>query len=98
MPMLDNLTVAQSSWFIALLILWAGLLFGGFIFGKPDAKRERRMPAWTRMTSSVALVIAGWIWNFEFRIADLETTSLGSEIQIPKSQIPNPKGTCAWHA
>jgi hypothetical protein len=51
-----------SFWFIALLALWAGLLFGGFIFGKLDAKRERRMPAWTRMASSATLVVAAWNW------------------------------------
>ncbi|MCC7447584.1 MAG: lysoplasmalogenase [Anaerolineae bacterium] len=43
-----------------LFFVWFVLLFGGFIFGKPDAQRTRRMPPWTRMASSFTLVIAGW--------------------------------------
>jgi hypothetical protein len=38
------------------------MLFGGFAFGQPTADRQRRMPSWTRMTSSLALVAAGWTW------------------------------------
>jgi hypothetical protein len=38
------------------------LLFGGFIFGKPRARDAGRMPAWTRMASSVVLVVAAWSW------------------------------------
>ncbi len=49
-------------WFLALLLLWAALLFGGFAMGKLDAKRERRMPMWTRLASSATLVIAAWSW------------------------------------
>lgn len=45
---------------LALLILWAGLLFGGFIFGKIDAERARRMPRWTRLASSLTLAAAAW--------------------------------------
>jgi hypothetical protein len=52
----------MSSIFFVLLIVWAALLFGGFIFGKPQAGREGRMPTWTRMASSATLVIAGWSW------------------------------------
>lgn len=47
---------------LILAIIWAGLLFGGFIFGKPQAGRAGRMPAWTRMASSLTLVVAGWVW------------------------------------
>jgi len=47
-------------WLIALLVLWGVLLFGGFLFGHLDPERIRRMPAWTRMASSLALVIAAW--------------------------------------
>ena len=47
---------------LILLIAWAALLFGGFIFGKPQAGREGRMPTWTRMASSLVLVVAGWGW------------------------------------
>ncbi len=47
----------------ALIVLWIGwaiFLFGGFIFGRPDADNTRRMPRWTRMASSLTLVIAAW--------------------------------------
>ncbi len=52
--------VAAALW--GLLALWAGLLFGGFVFGKPTADDQRRMPAWTRMASSFVLVTAAWTW------------------------------------
>ena len=51
----------QRTWLIALLVLWAVLLFGGFVFGRPDV-RGRRMPRWMRIASSVVLVVAGWSW------------------------------------
>ena len=47
---------------VALLALWAALLFGGFAFGSREHSRERRMPTWTRIGSSLALVAAGWGW------------------------------------
>jgi len=59
---MQGLTVGQAGWLLALLLAWAGLLFGGFAFGRPNAERTRRMPAWTRMASSTALVLAGWSW------------------------------------
>jgi len=60
-------TRAQAAWMIILWLAWAGLLFGGFIFGRGDA---RRMPAWTRLASSLVLVIAGWSW-YAFTRAEL---------------------------
>lgn len=47
---------------IALWLVWAGFLFGGFFFGKANLENTRRMPTGTRMASSVTLVIAGWLW------------------------------------
>ena len=47
---------------LILLIAWAALLFGGFIFGKPQAGREGRMPTWTRVGSTFTLMAAGWAW------------------------------------
>lgn len=47
-------------WMLALLALWAAFLFGGFLFGKPDETGARRMPTWTRMASSLTLVLAAW--------------------------------------
>ncbi len=54
-------TPLQRYWLIGLLILWAALLFGGFIFGGP-AEATRRMPTWTRMASSAVLVVAAVSW------------------------------------
>ncbi len=51
----------QRYWLIGLLILWALLLFGGFIFGNA-AETSRRMPTWTRMASSATLVVAAFSW------------------------------------
>lgn len=46
---------------LALLwVIWAALLFGGIVIGKPDAEHTRRMPRWTRMASSLTLVLAAW--------------------------------------
>lgn len=45
-----------------LLVVWAALLFGGFALGRPTGQPPRRMPIWTRMASSLALVIAAWAW------------------------------------
>jgi hypothetical protein len=47
-------------WFVILFTLWTAFLFGGFVFGKTDMMRIRRMPAWTRMASSFVLVIVAW--------------------------------------
>ena len=57
-----NLSPAEQSWLMTLLLIWAGLLFGGFTFGTLNADESRRMPAWTRMASSLTLVVAGWSW------------------------------------
>jgi uncharacterized membrane protein YhhN len=46
----------------ALLALWAALLFGGFLFGRPDARTGRRMPRWTRLGSSLVLACAASLW------------------------------------
>jgi hypothetical protein len=50
----------ETGWLFILLLLWAAFLFGGFIFGTPDAERTRRMPTWTRIASSLTLVAAAW--------------------------------------
>lgn len=48
--------------FCAIFILWASLLFGGFVFGTIDDEQKRRMPVWTRLASSLVLVIGAWTW------------------------------------
>ena len=55
-----NLSDQQRWWLLALWLLWAMLLFGGFVFGRGDGVEPRRMPVWTRMASSLALVLAAW--------------------------------------
>ncbi len=50
-----------------LWITWAVFLFGGGLIGKPDAERTRRMPRWTRMASSLLLVIAAWVYALLYR-------------------------------
>ncbi len=52
----------QQFWLMGLLGIWAGLLFGGFIFGRLDATKEGRIPTGARIGSSGVLVIAGWSW------------------------------------
>lgn len=44
-----------------LLALWAALLFGGFVFGRPTPDHPRRMPLWTRLGSSFVLVVGAWL-------------------------------------
>jgi len=51
----------------SLWIVWAVFLFGGGLIGKPDAERTRRMPRWTRMASSLVLVIAAWGYALFYR-------------------------------
>ncbi|MHB1344087.1 MAG: lysoplasmalogenase family protein [Thermoleophilia bacterium] len=45
-----------------LWLLWAALLFGGFLLGSPAEDSTHRMPIWTRMGSSAVLVLAAWAW------------------------------------
>src|SRR5215469_14931847 len=46
---------------LVLLALWAALLFGGFALGGTSPDRSRRMPAWTRLGSSLTLVAIAWL-------------------------------------
>ncbi len=66
----------QNLWLLGLLIVWAALLFGGFIFGKLDDQRTRRMPTWTRMSSSLTLVVAAWSGFFFNRNSAIESFAL----------------------
>jgi hypothetical protein len=54
------MTPLASVWLTGLLILWAALLFGGFVFGRMNPERTGRMPLWTRLASSAMLVLAAW--------------------------------------
>ncbi len=55
----------QQTWLAALLLIWALLLFGGFVFG--SNKDGRRMLVWTRLGSSAVLVVAAFSWTLVSR-------------------------------
>jgi hypothetical protein len=61
--MFDSLTSPERLPLLILLVAWAIFLFGGFILGRRAEDGTRRMPVWTRMTSSLTLAIAAWYWN-----------------------------------
>lgn len=53
----------MTRWLLPLWLIWATLLFGGYLGGSLQARGRdagRRMPAWTRMASSVVLTLCGW--------------------------------------
>lgn len=56
------LSDVETTIFLVLILFWAVLLFGGFIFGKPCEDETRRMPLPTRLLSSFTLVIGAWTW------------------------------------
>jgi hypothetical protein len=60
--MSSAIPTVQSVGLLLLWLLWACLLFGGFVCGRPAIRGGRRMPVWTRMASSAALTAAGWVW------------------------------------
>ena len=61
-------------WMIGLLVGWGLFLFGGFLLGSGD--ESHRMPTWTRMASSIALVIAGWSWFWLARDGEIRPFAL----------------------
>src|SRR5664279_2961526 len=60
--MFDALTTPERLPLLILLVIWAILLFGGFVLGKRSEDGRRRIPVWTRIGSSLTLVIAAWCW------------------------------------
>ncbi|MCW5857093.1 MAG: hypothetical protein KIS63_02315 [Caldilineales bacterium] len=72
----SSLTSGQRWWLLALLAVWAVLLFGGFLVGSAGADASRRMPLNTRLLSSLVLVVAGWSWFFFCRGAQAERFAL----------------------
>jgi hypothetical protein len=46
----------------ALVGLWSALLFGGFAYGLVRDASHPVIPEWTRLGSSLVLVVAAWIW------------------------------------
>ncbi|MFW6124763.1 MAG: lysoplasmalogenase family protein [Pirellulales bacterium] len=43
---------------LGLAVVWAALLFGGFLLGNTEVSDAYRMPLWTRLGSSAVLVLA----------------------------------------
>lgn len=66
----------QNLWLLLLFLLWAALLFGGGLIGKPDAERARRMPRWTRLLSSFVLALAAWSFALVSRVSAFADVSL----------------------
>jgi hypothetical protein len=61
--MMDFPVDGTARWVLyGLLILWAGLLAGGLLLGKPDAARRNRLPLPVRMALSVTLLAAALVW------------------------------------
>lgn len=44
-----------------LWVVWAGMLFGGFLLGDLNAGQTHHIPDWCRMGSSLVLTIAAWV-------------------------------------
>jgi YhhN family len=66
----------QATILAALFAAWAALLFGGFAFGSTTSDRTRRMPTWTRMGSSLILVVIAWLWYAFTRQSPVGTYAL----------------------
>jgi hypothetical protein len=66
----------QRYWVIALLLIWSGLLLGGFLLERGHEGGSRRMPTWTRIGSSLTLVVAAWSWCWFTRATSAQSFSL----------------------
>ncbi len=73
-PLLTN--DVQGYWLLGLILLWAGLLFGGFLLGRPTTKNMQQIPLLCRMGSSLVLVVAGWSWFFFTQYSEAKDYSL----------------------
>ena len=58
--MFSYLQSSQAVWLMVLLVLWAVVLFGGFVFGRES--ETHRTPTLNRLLSSFILWLAGWSW------------------------------------
>ncbi len=56
------LSPVQIGWLIALVAIWAALLFGGYLIGQPSRLSSRRLSTLNRLLSSFVLVLAAWSW------------------------------------
>lgn len=61
--MLDIPIAGSGRWLLfGLPLIWAALLIFGFILGKPNAEKTRRLPLPARMGMSVTLVLSALVW------------------------------------
>lgn len=59
---MPDIFASRQAWaLLALYVAWAALLFGGFALGQPTPESAQRMPTWTRMASSAALMLIAWL-------------------------------------
>lgn len=55
------MTLSWQTTLLAFYVVWAALLFGGFVLGRPAPDGRQRMPTWTRMASSATLALIAWL-------------------------------------
>jgi len=60
--MLLPITWIEVSLVVYLLIMWASLLFGGFVVGRLNVEQTHRISRPMRLTSSFMLVMGAWLW------------------------------------
>lgn len=51
-----------SAWLLALLVVWAALLLGGFVASWSSSSKRQRTITRLRLASSATLVLAAWSW------------------------------------
>lgn len=51
-----------SAWLVALLVVWATLLLGGFVASWSSSSKRQRTITRLRLASSATLVLAAWSW------------------------------------
>ncbi|HEX9035830.1 MAG TPA: lysoplasmalogenase [Ktedonobacterales bacterium] len=69
--MADIVTPWQAWALLALYVVWAALLLGGFALGRVTPDGAQRMPVWTRMASSVTLTLIAWLSVYFLRATPL---------------------------
>lgn len=70
----------ETTLLVILLLIWAGLLFGGLAFGQLNEDETHRMPTWTRLLSSLTLVVAAWVWFAVSQGTAIDVLSFGIAI------------------
>lgn len=65
--------------FVGLAALWAAMLLGGFMLGRPNARNPQRIPRRLRLASSLVLLVAACIFAF---FSDEEGTDFRAWIAI----------------